>query len=179
MTNALIVVDAQQVFVDGDLGVERGPQIIGWINDEMQADADDHLIILTGDQHTKETDPAHFAQYGEHAVKGSTGAAWHNRLMHTYAHAIIDKGAKKADPSPFDGFERTSGKSLRLVLQEAGVSHVKICGFVAEVCVDACWRHSLEYGFHTSLLASLVGGITREGKSDALVQAARAGVVLL
>eukprot|EP01053_Blabericola_migrator_P010567 Blabericola_migrator_1__10566@NODE_5_length_29060_cov_171_088642_g4_i0_p16_GENE_NODE_5_length_29060_cov_171_088642_g4_i0NODE_5_length_29060_cov_171_088642_g4_i0_p16_ORF_typecomplete_len224_score36_71Isochorismatase/PF00857_20/1_4e40_NODE_5_length_29060_cov_171_088642_g4_i01221312884 len=140
----------------------------------------------------KEPD-ATLSKWPPHAIKGTHGAEFYPSLPVTPMELIVSKGvSEKADSKSAFGdrsdvtkaelkahYERT-GEWLKpsgymedtglgpLVLSQASVPRIYVCGFATDVCVRATVLDSLDLGLETFVVSDCCGGLSPECQESTL-----------
>jgi nicotinamidase-related amidase len=131
---ALIVIDVQQGLFQADPAPAFAAEVIERIN------------TLTA-RARAENVPVIFVQYelasGEFLVRGSE--SW--KVDHRLATADTDHYISKTTP---DSFLRTD---LQPLLQQANISHLVVCGYATEFCVDTTIRRGAGLGYEITLVS--------------------------
>lgn len=177
MTNALIIVDVQNDFVEGgSLAVEGGTALAGRLAEKLDKvfpEMFDH-IVYTQDWHI---DPVgHFSDTPDfvdtwpvHCVADEKGS----EIVPVLATAIqksdkelinIRKGEYVPAYSAFEGAD-SNGRNLETVLKENSVDTVVVVGIATEHCVRATAIDASDAGFYTTVWTDYCAGI-----DDARVQ---------
>jgi len=190
-TTALIVVDAQNDFVDpeGNLAVAGAVDAIPAINEEIaRARAAGATVVYTQDWHPAET--PHFQEFGGtwpvHCVAGSSGAEFHPDLdVHPDA-VFTRKGTGGEDGySAFTMEDVETGErsstGLEEELDERGIDRVVLVGFATDYCVEESGHDALRLGFDTIVLRKGIRAVELEpGDGRAALQGlGEAGAVVI
>lgn len=155
---ALIVVDMQNDFIDGELVVPGAWDIIAPIN---RLTYQYPLVIATQDWHP--SNHSSFAQWPKHCVQGSYGAEFVGELDKDNIHIIWRKGMlPNVDAySPFrDNAGTDSG--LQAMLRGRGITHVHVCGVAREYCVAETAKDANYFLFNTTILEEVTRGLANE-----------------
>lgn len=180
MTNAIIVVDVQNDFVEGgSLAVAGGTALAHRIAEKLDTDFRENFdhIVFTQDWHI---DPgAHFSDTPDfvdswpvHCVAETNGAA----LVPVLANAVNDsdnsfinvhKGMNEAAYSGFEGVT-DDGSTLTDVLHNLNVTDVTVIGIATEHCVKSTAIDSANAGFNTTVLTDFTVGINDERVDEVL-----------
>lgn len=180
MTNALIIVDVQNDFVEGgSLGVEGGINLAERIADKLDLtflDMFDHFVysqdwhIEPGDHFSENPDFAD--SWPVHCVADEKGS----EIVPVLAQKIkesdktfinIRKGMYEAAYSAFEGFD-AGNSTLYTILDDLAVSDVTVIGIATEHCVRATAIHANEAGFETTVWSDYCVGIDDNRVDDAL-----------
>ena len=194
---ALIMIDIQNDFCPGGaLAVEGGDEILARVNG-MQADF--AVRVLTQDWHP--ADHSSFADnhegaepfstvdmpYGpqvlwpRHCVRGSGGAAFHDRLETDTADLIIRKGFRSAIDSYSAFFENdhTTPTGLDGYLRSRGVDALVMVGLATDFCVRFSAVDAAKLGFMVTVLEGACRAIDLDGSlAAARAEMADHGVAL-
>jgi nicotinamidase-related amidase len=133
MTTALLIIDVQEALCTGPYGAFEAPRVLERIN-AVSAKA-----RATGA-------PVVFIQHqaaGGVLARGSAG--W--RLAQGLDVQVGDLLVHKQATDSFHGTE------LHTLLQVQGVTHLVICGFQSEFCVDTTTRRAMALGYSVTLVA--------------------------
>ncbi|MFF8644167.1 cysteine hydrolase family protein [Streptomyces sp. NPDC015345] len=129
---ALIVVDMQSAFVDGDGAVPDARRLLDRVRALMARARDSGALVV---QLQNDGEP------GAPDEPGTPGWRIHLPADADRAEPVMRKTAD-------DGFEETG---LEELLREAGVTDLAVCGVMSEMCVSATARTALELGFRVVL----------------------------
>jgi nicotinamidase/pyrazinamidase len=166
---AIVVVDVQNDFADpnGSLSVRGGAAVVPVINREVElARSRGALVVYTQDWHPPHT--PHFAKDGglwpEHCVADTWGAELHPDLEVRVGAPIVRKGTNGEDGySGFTMQDPATGATLptplELLLREAGVTDVVVCGLATDYCVAATALDAVRLGFATSVLVDAIASV--------------------
>jgi nicotinamidase/pyrazinamidase len=193
--DALLVVDVQDDFCPGGaLAVPEGDAVVPVVN--RLAPAFRH-VILTQDWHPpdhlsfasmhpgREPGDTVQAPYGEqilwpdHCVRGTRGAALHERLDATPACLVLRKGMDPAvdSYSAFLENDRRTATGLRGYLEELGIRRIVLAGLAADFCVRYTALDARRIGLEVVVVEDAVRGIDVDGSLAAAWQEMeRAGV---
>ena len=181
----LLVVDVQNDFLPGgELGVERGDEIIPIIN-RIASRFDN--VLLTQDWHpaghisfaSSHAGKVPFStitlEYGEqvlwpdHCVQGTHGAAFADRLVVPHAHGVIRKGhhAHTDSYSAFLEADRKTPTGLAGLLRERGVQTVYLAGLALDFCVAWSALDAMARGFEAIVIEDACRAIDTHGSLDA------------
>jgi nicotinamidase/pyrazinamidase len=197
MARALIVIDLQNDFCPGGaLAVAGGDQIVGGVNDAMNAAS---AVILTQDWHP--ADHLSFASqhdgkgpydivqmpYGpqvlwpDHCVQGTQGAEFHSGLKTACADLILRKGFRRQIDSYSAFFEndRTTPTGLDGYLRGRGLTAIDLVGLATDFCVAYSALDAARLGFDVRVQLNLCRGIDLNGSMAAQTDAMRAAGVTL
>ncbi|WP_026460286.1 isochorismatase family protein [Schaalia suimastitidis] len=185
MSRALIVVDVQPTFCEnGELPVIGGNACAERIAAYIAAHRDSYaLIATTQDWHIEpgahfSHDPDYIDTWPPHGVAGTANAELHPALAQLNADATIRKGQYSA---AYSGFEGTSedGRSLSVVLHEAGIRSVDIVGLAESHCVCDTALDAVRAGFATTVFTDLTEPVSAELGRAARERMSIAGVRLV
>jgi nicotinamidase/pyrazinamidase len=166
---ALIVVDVQNDFADpaGSLAVARGDAIVPLIDSEIEmATGQGALVVLTQDWHPAST--PHFKKDGGiwpvHCVADTWGARLHPDLRPPSHAARIRKGGNGEDGySGFTMRDPVSGETisteLEVLLREAAIEHVVVCGLATDYCVKATALDAVRLGYECIVPSSATAAV--------------------
>ncbi len=185
---ALIVVDMQNDFADpeGSLYVKGADRVIANVNREiLKATADGRYVVYTQDWHP-ETTP-HFQKDGGvwpvHCVAESWGADFHPRVV--VAGPSVHKGVDGNDG--YSGFTtrdpqtgEQSSTELHELLQNRGVTAVKVCGLALDYCVKETAADAIRLGYGVTVVGDATAAVElNPGDGEAAAkELAAAGVEL-
>lgn len=184
MSNALIIVDVQNDFVEnGSLGVEGGTSLAERLAKHVQNGSFDNFdhFVTTQDWHI---DPGtHFSKTPDyidtwpvHCVARTDGA----KIVAPLIEALIesaDKGKgvsiavkKGMMEAAYSGFEGVSedGTTLAESLKTLGVTDVTIVGIATDHCVRATALDAVKEGFNTTVWTDYCVGIDDERCNNTL-----------
>jgi nicotinamidase-related amidase len=176
---ALIVVDAQNDFVDPDgaLSVAGAVARLDNVNALVAAaEAAGMCVVYTADMHPEVT--PHFDRHGgpwpEHCVAGTWGAMLHPRLRVADGALHVHKGT--GDEDGYSGFSMTGadgttfGTGLDELLRERGVRTIIVAGFATDYCVSATAVDGAGLGYDTVFVVDAAAAVNLEpGDGDAAV----------
>ncbi|WP_323842330.1 MULTISPECIES: nicotinamidase [unclassified Moraxella] len=191
---ALLVVDVQNGFIDGNLAVENAKNIIPTVNALIEQF---DTVILTQDHHP--ADHISFYQnhvgkapldtielsYGtqvlwnEHCVQGTLDADFHTDLKTDKAHLIIRKGHRRHidSYSAFMEADRSTKTGLTGYLKECGIDSVYIVGIATDFCVAWTAIDAVDFGFECVVITDATAPIDINGSLDkAMADMTMAGV---
>ncbi|MBM6406149.1 isochorismatase family protein [Phycicoccus sp. CSK15P-2] len=188
MSDALVVVDVQNDFVEGgSLGVEGGREVARRISEHMVAHAADYAaVVASRDWHEPHGDNGgHFAAPGAepdfsttwpvHCVSTDDGSAYAPELDVSRVTHHVRKGMGEPAYSAFEGVT-DDGRGLADVLRGLGVTSVDVTGIATDYCVRATVLDARREGFAVRLLPGLHAGVAPETSEAALAEMAAAGV---
>ncbi|TWV81965.1 bifunctional nicotinamidase/pyrazinamidase [Moraxella sp. VT-16-12] len=194
---ALLVVDIQNGFVDGNLAVSGSAKIIPVVN-QLIAQFDN--VILTQDYHpadhvsfyqnhtgkqpfdTIELDYGMQVLWNRHCVQGTVDALFHSDLQASKAQLIIRKGYHR-DIDSYSAFmeaDRRTMTGLAGYLNERGISHVYVVGIATDFCVAWTAIDAVNLGFDCTVITDATAPIDVNGSLDkAMSDMTKAGVKLM
>lgn len=192
---ALLVIDVQNGFIDGNLAVANSVQIIPVINrliakfDNVILSQDyhpaDHISFYQNHAHKNPFDTIELA-YGEqvlwnsHCVQGTTDADFHADLQATKAQLIIRKGyhAHIDSYSAFMEADRQTMTGLAGYLKERGIKKVYVVGIATDFCVAWTAIDAVNLGFECVVIMDATAAIDVDGSlSKAKADMQQVGVV--
>jgi len=156
MKNALIVIDAQQIYSrgDSDLFVTDYAPAVENINKLIDAaQANGELVIYVRHQHAADgTDAGRMFDFAGPSdelqfVAGTPDAEFMPELK------IID-GAPIIIKNRYSCFVNTD---LEKLLKENGIEKVTLCGFMTNFCVDATARHAHDLDYFVDVVLDACG----------------------
>lgn len=177
----LIVVDVQYDFCPGGaLAVPGGDEVVPIINALARRFQN---VVLTQDWHP--AGHASFASshagkapfqtttlnYGEqvlwpdHCIKGTRGAALHDKLSIPHAQMIVRKGYR-ADVDSYSAFleaDRTTPTGLGGYLKERGISRVFVAGLATDFCVAWTALDARRFGLEATVVEDACRAIDTGG----------------
>ena len=150
---ALIIVDVQNDFCPGGaLAVSRGDEVVPVINSLTESGKFDEIIV-TQDWHSE--NHCSFEKWPKHCVKETAGAKLHPDLKIGPDCVFIKKGTEP-DKEAYSGFE---GTRLKVILEEAGIERVFVCGLATDYCVKATAMDAIKAGFETFVVLDACRGV--------------------
>jgi nicotinamidase/pyrazinamidase len=185
-STALVVVDVQNDFADpdGSLFVDGGDEVIGVVNDEIEAArAAGAFVVYTQDWHPSQT--PHFTTQGGvwpvHCVRGTWGAELHPDL--DVDGPVVRKGTGGEDGySGFSMSDPVNGEvtptGLDELLRGRSVGRVAVVGLALDVCVKATALDAVRLGYACEVITAASAAVEVEpGDGDrAVAEMAAAGV---
>lgn len=182
--SALIVVDVQNGFVDGNLAVADSLHIIPTINRLIEKFDN---VILTQDYHPAnhisfyQNHPNHQAfdvitvDYGKqvlwnsHCVQGTVDADFHPDLQASKAQLIIRKGfhANIDSYSAFMEADRQTGTGLAGYLRERKITNLYVVGIATDFCVAWTAMDAMDFGFSCTVVLDACKAIDVNGSLKA------------
>lgn len=177
MNRALIIVDVQNDFCEGgSLACAGGSKVAADITAYVEAHRNEFsLIVTTQDWHM--APGAHFDEWPEHCVVGTTGADLHPNLK--VPDAMPFKKGRYA--AAYSGFEAATvdGMLLGTYLRDHGITNVTVVGIATDYCVKATAIDALKEGFAVLVVTDLCVPVTEETGAKALDEMAGAGAVIV
>lgn len=169
MTDAIIVVDAQNDFCEGGSlavtgGLSTTKHIRTFLDLVAEEDPDDVVIVATKDWHI---DPeGHFAEEPDyvdtwpiHCVVDTDGADFAPALRDFPFEKVFYKGKYTAAYSGFEGVTEED-VTLDAYLKIRGVNTVNIVGLAFDYCVAATARDAAQFGYTTFVLSDLTASVS-------------------
>ena len=185
---ALIVVDVQNDFCEGgSLAVTGGARVAAEISEHLAAERDRYdLVVASRDWHRAADDNGgHFAippdhpdfraTWPAHCVGDTPGAEFHEALHVPGGWQQVRKGWGLPAYSAFQGIDE-DGRDLALMLQQATIDRVVVCGIATDYCVDATARDAVRLGFPVDLFVDLTAAVDATGKNAVVDALAEVGV---
>jgi nicotinamidase/pyrazinamidase len=172
VADALLIIDFQNDFCPGGaLAVKGGDEIAEPVRRLIESGEFD-LILATRDWHP--ADHASFDREGgpwpPHCVQGTPGAELHETLADVHLDAIVDVGREPEDQG-YSGFEKSD---LALILRDAGVKRVAVCGLATDYCVRASTLDAVAEGFEVTLVRDAVRAVdVQPGDGDRAIEEMR------
>ena len=130
-TDAILVVDLQNDFIDGTLAVPGAfnilPNVVKYVEkfDHRFFSADFHPV-----NHSS------FKQQGgpwpPHCIAGTNGSSFH-KILYPFVATIIKKGTEVEK----DAYSAFDGTDLAKQLEEKGIKRLFVCGLATDYCVKA------------------------------------------
>lgn len=153
---ALLVVDIQNGFIDGNLAVANSHTIIPTIN-RLIAHFDT-IQLPYGTQ----------VLWSAHCVQGTPDANFHDDLKADKAQLIIRKGYHQHidSYSAFMEADRTTKTGLAGYLHERGVSDVYVVGIATDFCVAWTAMDAVAFGFGCTVITDATAPIDMNGSLD-------------
>lgn len=186
MTQALIVVDIQNDFVDGTLAVTSGQasieSVIEGVNQLM---TEVPLVVATLDWH-----PANHSSFIKnnpkgiwpvHCVQNSRGAELHGEIDDPLIDKIIVKGTNPEADSYSGFFDDNGGDTgMNAYLKSQGVTEVVVVGLALDYCVKATALDAVKCGYKTTVIEKLTKAvnINPNDGAKAVAELQAAGVVV-
>lgn len=143
----LIVVDAQNDFIDGALGTKEAQDCVPKICEKIKNFRDDGLVILTRDTHNSNyllTNEG-VALPVEHCIEGTHGWGVNDSVMKAYVERILMLNRNGAKIDRFEIINKPTFGSTQLPkiieydLTVNGANwttlHIEIVGFCTDICV--------------------------------------------
>ena len=192
---ALIIVDVQNDFVNGNLAVKDAETIIPELNRliDLADSRDDMIIIGTKDSHpnkhssfasTHGVEPFTEVKgigvvWPDHCVEGSEGWRLHPDLKSQRISAIVLKGRDK-DVDSYSGFKDANGKLTELdsILKDNEVNEIFICGLATDYCVKATAIDGAQLGYKTHLVKKAHKPVFPDKLDETLIDIALGGVIV-
>lgn len=185
---ALIVVDVQNDFCEGgSLAVTGGARVAAELTEHLTAERDRYdLVVASRDWHRPASDNGgHFAvppddpdfrgTWPAHCVADTVGAEFHPALQVPGPWQQVRKGWGLPAYSAFQGVD-DDGRELALMLQQATIERVVVCGIATDYCVDATARDAVRLGYGVDLFVELTAAVDATGKSAVVDALAETGV---
>lgn len=177
---ALLVVDIQNGFVDGNLAVTGSAKIIPIINDLIQKFDN---VILTQDYHpadhisfyqnhvgklpydTMELPYGTQVLWNRHCVQGTVDALFHADLKASKAQLIIRKGYHREidSYSAFMEADRQTMTGLAGYLKERHIDSVYVVGIATDFCVAWTAVDAVNFGFECTVILDATAPIDVNG----------------
>lgn len=193
MSKALIIVDAQNDFVEGGtLAVDGGQKTMRELADYLRGNHEEYdLIVTTQDWHI---DPkGHFAETPDfidtwpvHCVAETEGSELFAPVAQALGELMLNKGVivervfKGEYEAAYSGFEgRTGNKSMRPnallaeLLDFYDVSEVDVTGLATDYCVKATAVDAVKEGFETTVLEEYCAGIHADAVTELIADGFR------
>ncbi len=181
---SLVVVDAQNDFIEGSLAVQNGMEATEAIVDFMNKHPEMH-VFYTADCHSPQNQS--FKENGGiwpvHCVEGTEGAEIHpafttveNPEQRPSEKNIYHKG-KDDVIEEYSGFaaQAENGDYLHEVIR----SDVVLCGFASEFCVKETALTLVEAGYDVRLLADGVGYVDHDNHIETILDLEKNGITLI
>lgn len=191
---ALLVVDVQNGFVDGNLAVAGSASIIPIVNALIQKFDN---VILTQDYHpanhvsfyqnhagskpfdTIELPYGTQVLWNAHCVQGTSDAEFHPHLQADKAQLIIRKGFHQ-DIDSYSAFaeaDRQTKTGLAGYLREREIGWVYVVGIATDFCVAWTAIDARAFGFDCTVITDATAAIDVNGSlSQAMANMTKAGV---
>ncbi len=178
-SDALLVVDVQNDFCPGGaLPVEEGDQVVGILNEWIQAAVRGGVpVYFSRDWHPREH-PSFRHRGGEwpvHCLQDSEGARFHPDLSVPGDAIIVTKGTR-FDQDQYSAFDQTG---LAEELQRRKVRRVVIGGLAEDVCVRASALEARKAGLEVALIREACRPVAPAGGAEAIDEMRGAGVAIL
>jgi len=202
MIKVLIVVDIQNDFISGSLGVPNGKEIINPINKLVKQNWD--LVVYTMDSHPINhisfLDQYDNKKIGDtkkyicpitkkeiqqelwppHCVKGTWGEELHSDLF-IKQDSIIQKKGENFNVDSYSCFINKFGEvsDLKSKLDRLNVQDVYMCGLAFDYCVGQTALDSKKLGFNTFLIEDLSKDIDTNTKNIMISKLKNVGVNII
>ena len=188
MARALIVVDVQNDFTEGGPFSSQFPfdgndacaRRIGRYVASHHGRYD--LVVTTQDWHIEPGD--HFTKHPVHCVAGTAGAELDPELdagagvaFLTLVDLALHKGLFADDYSGFKAIN-DDGKTLPVLLKDAGITEIDVCGFAEDGCVAATVGDALIEGYAVRLLTDLSAATTAEAAARVEAELTDSGAIM-
>jgi len=156
--DALVVVDVQNDFVTGSLGVPGAAEVIAPLNRAAAAFQARGLPVLASrDWHPP--DHCSFAAQGGpwpvHCVAGTAGADYAPGLELGSRAVVVDKATRPE----VDAYSAFAGTSLAMDLRARGVRRLFVGGLATDYCVLNTVRDAIAEGFAVVVLSDAVRAV--------------------
>lgn len=185
--NALIVVDAQNDFINGSLPVPGGDVAAHRIGAALRGEHPhlDHnnygQVIATQDYHIDpgdhfSDDPNYTDTWPVHCKSGTEGCELHPALQGGRIDHIFHKGHYSPSYSGFEGQHSQTGVGLADHLNQSGVKNLDICGIATDHCVKATALDAVKNGFNTRVILPFTAAVNSQSLHDAMHEMREAGV---
>lgn len=154
--DALIVVDAQNDFIDGPLTAKNAADVVVLI--EIALDKFKRAMLpcfLTACDHP-ENHCSFIAQGGKyvaHGVRGTEGAQITPKLSRFINTSTMILKGQSSDVEELSAFDNPA---LHTYLQLTGVNRLFVCGFVTDICILATVLAGLKLGYTVILLCDAI-----------------------
>jgi len=150
--HAIIIVDMLNDFVTGALKAERAARIVPNIQRLLTFAREDQIpVIYANDSHLPKIDKE-FQLWGQHAVKGTPGAAVIEELKQKEVDYTVEKRR-------YSGFFETE---LDLLLRELGVDSLIFAGIATNICVQHTMADAYFRGYKIILPDDCVEAFSNE-----------------
>ena len=183
MTRALLVVDVQPTFCEGGALAVEGADAVAHAIAEFAAihRGEYGLVVTTQDWHVDPGDhfsstPDYVDTWPPHGVAGTAEADLHPALESLDADAAVKKGRYEAAYSGFDGADE-DGRSLALILAQAGITEVDVVGIAESHCVKQTALDARAELLPTRVIADLTVPVSADQPEAAREAMLAAGVV--
>ena len=133
MSTAILVIDVQAAFFEGDTR-------------PFDAEGTTEQINKATNWARENTFPVIFIQHEQ----GGTTVEFDSAGWQLYSGLKVASGDYRMRKTTPDSFLRTP---LQELLNELGITHLIICGYATEFCVDTTTRRAAGLGYHITLLA--------------------------
>jgi len=143
--DVLIVVDYQNDFISGSMGLPKAKHILTPLNKAIQeAQKQEMLIIFTRDWHSEEH-PSFIKNGGKwpkHCIADTFGSELHEELIMPKDRILIDFGVDETSR----GFSPYENKTLDLLISSPNIQTVYVAGIALEHCVLATCLETAKRG---------------------------------
>jgi nicotinamidase/pyrazinamidase len=193
MVTALLIVDAQNDFIEGGaLAVTGGQEATLSLAQRLLTTKDYDTIITTQDWHKDPGNhwsdtPDYADTWPVHCAAGTFGAELRKELaevIHYRAnntdlkHYSVTKGEYEAAYSGFEG-HTPDGTDTATLLRNLGITHLDVAGLATDHCVKATVLDALKEGFTVNILTENIAGVDAERSIQAIKDMVAAGAVLV
>lgn len=183
MSKGILIVDVQNDFTEGGaLGTEGGAAAAAAITEHLRS-SEYALVAASRDWHDGDSDNGgHFAAQPDfvdswpvHCVAGTPGAEYHPALDASRIDVHVKKGQGEPAYSAFEG-TTDDGRTLDVVLEEAGIDELDVVGIATDHCVKASALDAALAGLSVRVIDSLTSAVSPETRAAALDAMRDAGV---
>lgn len=183
MSKGILIVDVQNDFTEGGaLGTEGGAAAAAAITEHLRS-SEYALVAASRDWHDGDSDNGgHFAAQPDfvdswpvHCVAGTPGAEYHPALDASRIDVHVKKGQGEPAYSAFEGTTH-DGRTLDVVLEEAGIDELDVVGIATDHCVKASALDAALAGLSVRVIDSLTSAVSPETRAAAIDAMRDAGV---
>lgn len=178
MTNALIVVDMQNDFLEGgSLAVEGGQVLALQVADYIRKHATNYIAVATTQDWHIDMNSDHFKTWPAHCEAGTDGARIAAEITNALEMTMFDvaqlRAYKGMHDDGYSGYDALAlGVQLHAHMKSLGVTTVDICGIATEHCVRATANDFAANGFEVNIIHNLSLGINPEAATTYLEEEA-------
>ena len=137
----LLIVDAQQDFINGSLAIKTAPEAMNGLASWLKKTKNNYdAIVLTADWHP--TTHCSFAEFGgewpSHCVQFSTGSAIYQPILDAINdkhYEVLTKGINETHEEYSIFKNEDSRKKLSNIVRYGKIEQIDVCGLAGDICV--------------------------------------------
>lgn len=200
MTNALIIVDVQNDFIEGgSLAVAGGEQVALTLANYIREHGDNYdYIVTTQDWHIMPGDhwssqPDYVDSWPIHCEANTTGAeirhelgialqdylVRHSEANEEFSLVQIVKGEYEAAYSGFEGRNYADGSTLEDTLRKLEVTDLDIVGLATDHCVRMTALDGLAAQFNVTLITDYIAGVNADRSAATIIELQEKGAQIV